>query len=127
MRYVPSGNPFMAKDPWPGATDQARRSLAQLNIESPHVARLLAVCKGAKLKVVSPIWSNDAVGHVGIPSKKVVLIHSGFKNSRALDKFRVKWDKEGWGMLSITSASMDRFSDEDLSQHLAAAIKEVGK
>lgn len=122
MRHVPSVNPFEVKDPYPGATPEIRRALAQVNVESTYMQRVLAAVDALKLKCQVPIYQQNTWAHIGIPSHKTVIFLSGFGNRSRVEVFRERWHKRGWTMFGITPNSIDRTTDSALVEHLKQAM-----
>jgi hypothetical protein len=129
MRHVPDANPFKVKDQYPGASAIVRRALSQVNVESPTIKRILAACAKLKLKCVAPHYlpAADEWAHIGIPEKKVVIFLTATGDPRKVNVKREAWAGEGWGLLSVEAAGIDRTTDNALPLHLKAAIEEVMK
>ncbi len=127
MKHVQATNPFMASDPWPGASPRVRRALAQMNLETDSIHRVKAGISTLKLKAVVPVFDKDAIAHIGIPSKKVAIYFRGYGDRDRIEVKREAWLKKGWKMLAVAPTAIDGMTDEAMVNHLKAAIAEVGK
>ena len=127
MQHVQATNPFMASDPYPGASPRVRRALAQMNLETDSIKRVRAGITSLKLKSVSPVFDDDAIGHVGIPTKKIAIYFRGYGDRDRIEVKREAWLKKGWKMLAVAPTAIDGMTDEAMVNHLKAAIAEVGK
>lgn len=127
MRHIPEGNPFQAEERYPGATMLIKRALAQVNLDSQQVQRVLAACKAAKLKAQSPIYDDVNWAHIGIPAKKVCIFLQSCGVRDRMDAKREGWKRVGWTMLSVTFSGVDRLTDDLLVKHLGDAVRGLCK
>lgn len=118
---------FMASDPYAGVNPRLRRSISQMDLEAPHIVRTLAACKALKQKAVSPAFDGDALAHVGIPAKKIAIYFRNVYDQARMARIRTDWEKIGWTLLAVNSANIAKASDEELREHLASALKGLGR
>jgi hypothetical protein len=118
---------FSTVNPPAGLTESVRRALAQANVETEPILRLVAACKKLKLKTVSPVNRTDCWAHIGIPNLMVAIYIRDFLETSRISRERNNWERHGWKMLAITNPQIGRLSDEQLVSQLKAALVESGK
>lgn len=129
MRYISTANPFQIKDQFPGATPWVRRALAQVNIESANMKKMLAVMKAVGIKYQSPFWlpGKDIWAQIAFPQHKLALYLCGFGARARVDAMRERFLDVGWQMMDITTNSIERTPTAVLVEHLQNAVKELKK
>jgi hypothetical protein len=118
---------FSVADPFPGMDARIRRSLSQIDWESPCLLKLKKICASLKLGIVSPVYEKISWAHIGIPSKKVVIYYRSVQDTQRISKDREAWKALGWRMIFVLTDNVSKTSDADLAAQLGDAIKGLGK